>query len=490
MTTCRGGIYQQNFKMSKKYKLTSESKPSIQGVGGGIALEDLHEHEQQSLVKSGTPINNKDPSPNPGSSSASSVGDGVTIQNEGQQQEEPGSPENNMELHEIIKHVMQNKYPNFLNEINVNNYNEIKEKINSFIEEISNLINPDKLKYSDKSNIFKRVMDDWKKLQEAENPICVKRIPKLKTSIIILLVRNLIWPQGAINSKIPICLDKFRNPLFNHYLNTGEKNKINQYGFYLILMKDGTLMISEKIPQDSKNQTHSEEFIIKELDEFLSENGNEVKKFFIYSYNSPCLKRTDNKTPCMFQLLRKACEWYEKYQIFTDVAFTHSYGICGPNYFNYLTFDEISCPNSGFNSYIEKCKNTKSELENQNKSKLIKSKLSKALDKEKIDIKTLKNDDIQTACNFLKKAESSFDLLKDFLVSGRETHVSFKSPPEVQAEIYKILKENNTFMRSMKKCIRADLNNAIPFVFRKKLESILGSRGFFRLHHIPHSFPC
>lgn len=193
----------------------------------------------------------------------------------------------------------------------------------------------------------------------------------------------------------------------------------------------------------------------------------------------------------MFQLLRKACEWYEKYQIFTDVAFTHSYGICGPNYFNYLTFDEISSPNSGFNSYIEKCKNSKSELENQNLSKLIKRKLLKALDKEKIDIKTLKNDDIQTASNFLKEAESSFDLLKKFLVSGQETHhVSFKSPPKVQAEIYKILKENNTFMGSMKKCIREDLNNAISFVFRKKLESILGSRGFFRLHHIPHSFLC
>lgn len=392
---------------------------------------------------------------------------------------------------------MQNKYPNFLNEINVNNYNEIKEKIDSFIEEISNLINPDKLKYSDKSNIFKRVMDDWKKLQEAENPICtflcrcLKRIPKLKTSIIIMLVRNLIWPQGAINSKIPICLDKFRNPLFNHYLNTGEKNEINQYGFYLILMKDGTPIISKKIPQDSKNKTHTEEFIIDILVELVSKNGNKVKKFFIYSYNSPCLKRTDKKNPCMFQLLRKACKWYEKYQIFTDVAFTHSYGICGPNYFNYLTFDEISSPNSGFNSYIEKCKNSKSELENQNLSKLIKRKLLKALDKEKIDIKTLKNDDIQTACNFLKEAESSFDLLKKFLVSGQETHhVSFKSPPKVQAEIYKILKENNTFMGSMKKCIREDLNNAISFVFRKKLESILGSRGFFRLHHIPHSFLC
>lgn len=280
-----------------------------------------------------------------------------------------------MELYEIIKHVMQNKYPNFFNEINVNNDDEKKEKIDSFIEEISNLINPDKLKYSDKSNIFKRVMDDWKKLQEAENPICtflcrcLKRIPKLKTSIIILLVRNLIWPQGAINSKIPICLDKFRNPLFNHYLNTGEKNKINQYGFYLILMKDGTLIISEKIPQDSKNNTHTEEFIIPELVEFVSKKGNKVKKIFIYSYNSPCLKRTDKKNPCMFQLLRKACKWYEKYQIFTDVAFTHSYGICGPNYFNYLTFDEISSPNSGFNSYIEKCKNSKSELENQNLSK-------------------------------------------------------------------------------------------------------------------------
>lgn len=286
---------------------------------------------------------------------------------------------------------MQNKYPNFLNEINVNNYNEIKEKIDSFIEEISNLINPDKLKYSDKSNIFKRVMDDWKKLQEAENPICtflcrcLKRIPKLKTSI--MLVRNLIWPQGAINSKIPICL---------------EKNKINQYGFYLILMKDGTPIISKKIPQDSKNKTHTEEFIIDILVELVSKNGNKVKKFFIYSYNSPCLKRTDKKNPCMFQLLRKACEWYEKYQIFTNVAFTHSYGICGPNYFNYLTFDEISSPNSGFNSYIEKCKNTKSELENQNLPKLIKRKLLKALDKEKIDIKTLKNDDIQTACNFFK----------------------------------------------------------------------------------------
>lgn len=75
---------------------------------------------------------------------------------------------------------MQTKYLNFSNEINVNYYNEIKEKIDSFIEEISNSINLDKLKYSNKTNIFKRVMDGWKKLQEAENPNCTFLCPCVK----------------------------------------------------------------------------------------------------------------------------------------------------------------------------------------------------------------------------------------------------------------------------------------------------------------------
>lgn len=107
----------------------------------------------------------------------------------------------------------------------------------------------------------------------------------------------------------------------------------------------------------TKNFCHSEELMLPEIDELLRQNGNMVQGISIYSYYSPCLKRT-GCIQCMFQLLLKACEWYKKYQIFTDVAFTEFYLIKYKKYFGNLTFDKISCSNNVYHYYIEKCMNT------------------------------------------------------------------------------------------------------------------------------------
>lgn len=92
---------------------------------------------------------------------------------------------------------------------------------------------------------------------------------------------------------------------------------------------------------------------------------------------------------------------------------------------------------------------------------------------------------------FFKERAEKYNVYKNLLVS--EFPISFKFPPEVQDKIHEELAKewNNmvedSFMFIITECIKVDLSKATIFL-KKKLESILGSRSFFSLHHIPHSF--
>ncbi|XP_030595616.1 uncharacterized protein LOC115787178 [Archocentrus centrarchus] len=495
--------------MRNPFKSSSESKPCLQEAGGGMVLDQTKQVSKISEDENMASITTKkshefehqrfrnmkiEPSPKPVSSSYD--GDGTFIWEEDQKQEDTADgQEKNEELHEIPSNFTQINY--------VSNFDE---KIKSFIDHWTKLINN-----PDKSKIFKKIMHKFQIVRENKNliPKCISLYPEKTLKIVFFMIQFLkkylsliqkiavLRPQGANYGGIAQFFDKLLKILSNHHSNMTEDKEINQYARYICLMKDGTLKNSEKFyPQnEDKNKViHSEEFLLDELNEFLIHNGNMVIVIVIYSSNSPCLKRLDEITPCMFEIFRNAGEWYKKYHITTHVAFTKIYGMCGPKYFQHFTFNKISSPDSVFNSYIEKCENVPFQLKHLLKDTYIKRSLETLLSDEKIDKNTLEQD-IKTAQSILKtRANSSCDLRKNLLLRGEETiPVSFKSPPEVQVKLHDKLRElwnemvNNNFMIPIRECMRTDLNNAVIPVFKNELELLLGNSSFFHLHQIPHS---
>ncbi|XP_005953239.1 uncharacterized protein LOC102307665 [Haplochromis burtoni] len=313
-----------------------------------------------------------------------------------------------------------------------------------------------------------------------------------------------------ISPGISIFFYQKKKPLFIHYSKAGEENRVNQYVVYLIFMKNGKVKISKEFrPRYGPPMFHSEELMLPELALFLSQSGNEVQGIFIYSYYSPCLIRpvkTKVNTPrisCMLQLFCQATEWYKEYNIFTYVAYTEIYRIKYENYFKDLTFDKISCSNNVYHYCFEKCMNTPFEVKhmwkNRDLSQYLRKKINSILSEilkpfENIDKKILHDFIITTHKFFMERAEKS-DLYKNLLVNERET-LSFEFPLEVQDRIHEELaKEWNkmvkdSFMSIVTKYIIVELSKASIIAFEKKLDSILESRSFFRLHHIPHSFSC
>lgn len=438
------------------------------------------------MVKSGTPINNKDPSPNPGSSSASSLGH----LNDNQQQEEPGVLKDRGEEEKEEAFLSFHKW-------NLSFFSDPKNLENSLNELRTDLSLPSvkQLFLNSFRSIFYR---------------CLTRI--YKPRMIKFLLKKLFGIHIEINISpgISIFFDQKKKPLFIHYSKAGEENRVNQYVVYLIFMKNGKVKISKEFrPRYGPPMFHSEELMLPELALFLSQSGNEVQGIFIYSYYSPCLIRPVKKkvnTPrisCMLQLFCQATEWYKKYNIFTYVAYTEIYWIKYENYFKDLTFDKISCSNNVYHYCFEKCMNTPFEVKHMWKNrdlsqylrKKIKSILSEILKPfENIDKKILHDFIITTHKFFMERAEKS-DLYKNLVVNERET-LSFEFPLEVQDRIHEELaKEWNkmvkdSFMSIVTKCIIVELSKASIIAFEKKLDSILESRSFFRLHHIPHSFSC
>ena len=296
--------------------------------------------------------------------------------------------------------------------------------------------------------------------------------------------------------------------------NTKQLERHKQHASAVVVMRDKNKMIFPAVYPDFQNKkedpgaphiqqnqsavtdktaTHSEEKLIKQLDDFLRRDGRMVQRIMIYTYNSPCLKREKKTEPCMFQLLRKAYEWYENYEVLTDVAFTKFWGLSGPNYLKNLTFSTISCPRSDFHSRIEKCQDIPFKLDHNYLGDLFrKSDIYNTLSQVKgRDRNTLREDMKSARKALLRLAESSFGLRKDHLDRGKQKIDSFKFLPEVHDTICeKLQKEwkemvDNSSMTPIREDITEEFNSAVVHVFRERLKSFLGKNSPLRLYRVP-----
>lgn len=293
--------------------------------------------------------------------------------------------------------------------------------------------------------------------------------------------------------------------------NEPERDK--QYASYVVFMENNKDVISQPVYPDFKNRkiesdaqytkpdqrglsikratTHSEEILIEQLDDFLTQNETKVKQILIYTHNSPCLKRENNIVPCMFRLLYKACEWYEHSKALTHVVFSKPWGLSGPNYFKNLNYSMISSPRSDFHSYIEKCKDIHFKLDHNNLRGIFKkSDIYNTLSQVKDEDKNTLHSNIKSAREKLVSlAQSSSGLRNDHLQRGKQMIDSFEFLPGVRNKVYERLqmewKEmvNNSSMTPIREVIAEEFNNGVVHLFREYLKSFLGSRCPLRLHY-------
>lgn len=239
--------------------------------------------------------------------------------------------------------------------------------------------------------------------------------------------------------------------------------------------------------------THSEEIVIKQLDDYLQHNGTMVKHILIYTLNSPCLKRGDQIVPCMFQLLHKAHEWRQHYGVCTDVAFTKFWGLSGPNYFKYLNYSTISCPSSPFHSHIVKCEDVHFKLDAKNLRDIFnKSDISNTLSHVKdTDKNTLRRGITSARKKLVNLAETSFGLRGDHLDRGKQTIDSLTFLPAVQHKVCEKLQEqwkemvDKSSMTPIREYMAEEFNCAVVHHFREQLKSFLGNSSPLQLHCIP-----
>ncbi|XP_049441346.1 uncharacterized protein LOC125894156 [Epinephelus fuscoguttatus] len=295
-----------------------------------------------------------------------------------------------------------------------------------------------------------------------------------------------------------------------YYLDE-HKRQEKQYAFAVAYLKNGDLIIFPAVyPDHSKGggrsavptKKHSEEKLIQQIDNFLQKNGTKVIKLLVYSYNSPCLRRENNTTCCMLLLLQKAVQWHNMYGFFTDVAFTKPYGLTGPNFFQYLTYSDISNPRSVFLTYIEKCKNIPFKLvskrkENELRQKLIKmsenSTIYKTIDLVEAAYKEELRSTIKSILHKLLDQANSSSHTKDHLDRGITIITSSEFPPEVRNEIVTALIKNwnkvviNESVSPIRDKIATDFNNAVVQLFGKELKFFVGNSSPLKLYQVPQN---
>ncbi|XP_049441327.1 uncharacterized protein LOC125894154 isoform X5 [Epinephelus fuscoguttatus] len=275
-----------------------------------------------------------------------------------------------------------------------------------------------------------------------------------------------------------------------------------QYAFAIAYLKDGNTKDFPAVYPDHPKEEghsaslpskkHSEEILIQQIDDFLLDRGNEVKILLVFSYNSPCLKRENNATCCMFLLLQKADDWHSRYGFFTNVTFTKFWGLTGPNFFKHLTYSDISDLKSVFFPYIEKCKNIRFKLNekklrrNMSENGGLYKKIHLATDK-KILSSTIKSilhklvDQAKTSCR-----------QKDHLDRGTKI-ITSKFHQEVREEIVTVLQKkwkefiNDESMSPIRKKISTDFNNAVLQFFVKELKFFGGDNSPLKLYQVPQN---
>lgn len=320
-------------------------------------------------------------------------------------------------------------------------------------------------------------------------------------------ILGLVSSKGEDDGNDDVPSDTVRQSYIQH-LNTKELESDKQHAFSIVLMKDNSKVFFQDVypdfknkkkeavaPDTKSNQTkHSEEILIPQLDDFLRQKGTMVEHILIYTHNSPCLKRENkNVLPCMFQLLHKAYEWREHFEVSTHVAFTKFWGLSGPNYFQNLNSSIISCPSSDFVTHIETCKDIPFKLDHKNLKEIfkksdIKNMLSHVKDKDK---NTLLREILSARETLVSLAESSFGLRGVHLDRGKQKIDSFIFPPAVHNEVCERLQKEwkemvyNSSMPPIRKYITEVFNRAVVHVFREQLKSFLGNNSPLQLHCLP-----
>ncbi|XP_041845712.1 uncharacterized protein LOC121642816 [Melanotaenia boesemani] len=265
--------------------------------------------------------------------------------------------------------------------------------------------------------------------------------------------------------------DGFYQPIKDYV----KMNTVNskQYAFATIFMRDGSkTSFKPKYPNfANRKHTHSEEFVIEELEDFISRNGPMVETVYIYSYNSPCLQRKGGVQPCMFMLMQKAAEWKEKYNILLKVGFTKFWVPKCPDWFEEL----ISTLDS------EKFKDYRFKLDYKNLAdKFKKSPIFSLLSQvDNLEKNTLFDKITSTRKDLLDLAQSldNIGLRDDLLLKGEQLINSCKCSPIVRDEFCRILlKEwsetvNNSFEKDIKSKIRKEVGHAVILLFMDKLRS-------------------
>lgn len=313
--------------------------------------------------------------------------------------------------------------------------------------------------------------------------------------------------KGEDDGEDDVPSDTIRQSYIQH-LNTKELESDKQHATASVLMKDNSKVDFQEVYPDFKNKKkepvapdtkfdqtkHSEEILIPQLDDFLRQKGTMVEHILIYTHNSPCLKReNENVLPCMFQLLYKAYEWREHYEVSTHVAFTKFWGLSGPNYFQNLNSSIISCPSSDFQSHIETCKDIHFQLDHKILKEIfkksdIKNTLSHVKDKDK---NTLRREILSARETLVSLAESLFGLRDVHLDRGKQKIDSFKFPPAVHNKVCERFQKEwkemvyNSSMPPIRKYLTEEFNRAVVLFFREQLKSFLGNNSPLQLHRLP-----
>ncbi|KAM7389652.1 hypothetical protein PAMP_023615 [Pampus punctatissimus] len=281
--------------------------------------------------------------------------------------------------------------------------------------------------------------------------------------------------------------DEWWVPFIKAHLAKKETEK--QYAFAIVKMRNVTFLNFNNVYPDfnkkdkksilpsAKFTKHSEEILIEQIDAFLKSNGAEVHKIFIYTVNSPCLKRENrNIVPCMIQIINRANYWEDEYGISTDVGFSNSWGPGGKNYFGDLK--DMSCPNSDYFRYYQKFKEITFKLKHKN-----------LLDFDDLYTSQLHSKKIINYArnNLIKLAKSSHGTEEQHLDLGKKKIATFTFNSQEQDKICEMLvikwKEmiNINAMTAIRELITKDFND---FAVKRFATEI---RRPFRLYQIPRN---
>ncbi|XP_034546462.1 uncharacterized protein LOC117817809 isoform X2 [Notolabrus celidotus] len=262
------------------------------------------------------------------------------------------------------------------------------------------------------------------------------------------------------------------------------RGRTKEFAFAVVLMKDGQTKFFAGVEPRHRGTTsaagsalHAEEILIPDLDKFLFNNRKKVRSILIYTLYSPCLKRSQDCTCCMFLLVEKAYQWYREYGIITEVFFTKFWGLNNPNLFKNITYSQISSDGRPLSQYLKPLlrldsKNFTNYFKQNSKNKQ-KKFITKNIQKTYEEVKDVP----RTIKDHLEQGKKIIDKIIDTLNIHPKTMDSLRNVWE------KLVLDSS--MPQIRDKINPDFNIAVVKLFLKVLDLYTPNRSPFKLHHIP-----